>query len=67
MLRLVAAATLAGHGLIHLMGFVVAWQIATLERITYRATFVNGLLEVGDAWARGLGIAWLALGRGRRG
>ena len=54
-----AAVFLALHGLIHLMGFVAAWQLATLPELAYRTTAFNGAVEIGDAGARVIGIAWL--------
>ncbi len=57
--RRAAALFLAAHGLVHVMGFVAAWQLATLPEISYRTTALNGALEVGDAGARLLGVAWL--------
>src|SRR5450759_745041 len=36
MIRRIAAVLLALHGVIHLIGFVVPWRIATLEGFVYR-------------------------------
>lgn len=58
-LRRAAAIFFAVHGLIHLMGFIAAWQLATLPEIAYRTTALNGAVEIGDAGARLLGIGWL--------
>ena len=57
--RRAAAVFLALHGLVHVMGFAAAWQVATLPEISYRTTALNGALEIGDAGARLLGIGWL--------
>jgi hypothetical protein len=59
-LRIAAAAVLAVHGLIHLIGFVVPWGIATIEGFPYRTTALGGALELGDLGARAVGLAWLA-------
>jgi hypothetical protein len=59
MVRRAAAAFLVLHGLIHLMGFAVSWQLATMQELAYRTTIFNGALDVGDAGARVLGIAWV--------
>jgi hypothetical protein len=59
MVRRAAAAFLVLHGLIHLMGFAVSWQLATMQELAYRTTVLNGALDVGDAGARVLGIAWV--------
>jgi hypothetical protein len=58
-LRRAAAVFFALHGLIHLMGFVAAWQLATLPELAYRTTAFNGAVEIGDGGARVVGIAWL--------
>ncbi len=57
--RRAAALFFALHGLIHLMGFVAGWQLATLPGLTYRTTALDGALEIGDGGARVVGIAWL--------
>jgi hypothetical protein len=64
MVRRAAAAFLVLHGLIHLMGFAVSWQLATMQELAYRTTVFNGALDVGDVGARVLGIAWLLAAAG---
>lgn len=64
MIQTAAAALLAIHGLIHLIGFVTPWRIATLQGFTYRTAALNGALEVGDSGARLIGLVWLALAIG---
>ena len=61
MIRRIAAILLALHGIIHLIGFVTPWRIATLEGFAYRTTVLNGTLEVGDVGARVIGLVWLGL------
>ena len=60
MIRIVAAVVVAGHGLIHLIGFVVPWGLAQVEGFPYRTTALGGAIALGDAGARVIGIAWLA-------
>ena len=60
--RRAAAVFFVVHGLIHVMGFVAAWQLATLPEIAYRTTALNGAVEMGDAGARLLGVGWLVGG-----
>ena len=60
MLRIAAATVVVAHGLIHLIGFVVPWGIATIEGFPYRTTALGGAIALGDAGARLVGIAWLA-------
>jgi hypothetical protein len=64
MIQTVAAVLLALHGVIHLIGFVTPWRIATLQGFTYRTTALNGALEIGDSGARLIGLVWLALAIG---
>lgn len=61
MIRRVAAVLLALHGVIHLIGFVTPWRIATLEGFAYRTTVLNGGVDLGDVGARVIGLVWLGL------
>src|SRR5947208_14317614 len=61
MIRRTAAVLLALHGLIHLIGFVSPWRIATLEGFAYRTSVLNGALNVGDAGVRVIGLVWLGV------
>jgi hypothetical protein len=60
MLRTLVAAIVALHGLIHLIGFVVPWRIATVEGFAYRTTVLDGAVSLGDAGVHVLGVIWLA-------
>lgn len=64
MLRIAAAAIVAAHGLIHLIGFVVPWGIATVEGFAYRTTVFEGAIVLGDGGARFLGLVWLTCAAG---
>ena len=59
MCRLVGATLVALHGVIHLIGFVVPWRVATVDGFPYRATALGGLAELGDVGTRMVGVAWL--------
>ena len=61
MIRRIAAVLLALHGVIHLIGFVAPWRIATLEGFAYRTTVFIGALDVGDVGVRVIGLVWLGL------
>ena len=63
-LRSLAAAALAAHGLIHLIGFLVPWRIARVEGFAYRTTALGGTLELGATGALIVGLAWLAIAVG---
>lgn len=64
MVRTLAAAGLALHGLIHLVGFVVPWGIAQVEGFPYRTSVLAGAVALGDAGARVVGMVWLVLAVG---
>ncbi len=64
MIRILAAALLAVHGLIHLIGFVVPWGIAQVEGFPYRTSALAGTLALGESGARLVGVVWLALAVG---
>ena len=57
--QVVAAAIVAIHGLIHLIGFVVPWGIAQVQGFPYRTTALDGAVALGDAGARAVGVVWL--------
>jgi hypothetical protein len=61
MIRRTAAVLLALHGVIHLIGFVSPWRIATLEGFAYRTTVLGGVQEIGDVGVRVIGLVWLGL------
>ena len=61
MIRRTAAVLLALHGVIHLIGFVSPWRIATLEGFSYRTTIVGGVQDIGDVGVRVIGPVWLVL------
>jgi hypothetical protein len=64
MTRTFAAALLAAHGLIHLIGFVVPWGIAQVEGFPYRTSALAGAIALGEPGARLVGVAWLVLAIG---
>lgn len=59
MLQIIIAMGLILHGLIHLIGFLVNWQIVTFEDISYSTTVLAGKISLGDGSIRGLGVLWL--------
>ena len=54
---LVAMAVL--HGLIHLMGFVAYWPLATVSALPYKTTLLGARLDLGASGMRGFSLAWL--------
>ncbi len=61
LINIIAAIYLIVHGLIHLIGFVVFWQIAEIEDISYTTTVLAGRLDIGDVGIRILGVVWLLI------
>jgi hypothetical protein len=59
-LQVIVAAGVAIHGLIHLIGFVVPWNLATVAGFPYRTTALDGAIALGDGGARTVGVVWLA-------
>lgn len=48
------------HGLVHLIGVVVYWQLAEVEEFPpYKTTLFNGRWEIGDIGMRIYGLLWL--------
>jgi hypothetical protein len=62
MLRLAAAVALAGHGLIHFMGLLTDWKLATFEQVRYGTTVFNGSVDVGETGIRVVGVGWALAG-----
>ncbi len=50
---------LAGHGLVHVMGFIAQWKIATIEGLEYRTTILDGHIDLGSIGIRIEGLFWL--------
>jgi len=59
MIRIFVAILLIVHGLVHLLGFVVPWRLATVESLAYKTTLLSGNLDVGEAGIRVIGLLWL--------
>ena len=54
-----AAFIIFAHGLIHLIGMVVYWQLAVVNEIPYKTTLLGGRWEIGETGARIFGLMWL--------
>jgi len=63
MARWVIAVLFVLHGLVHLLGFVVPWKLATVSGFPYRTDILSGM-DVGAAGARLIGLLWLLAGLG---
>lgn len=53
------AVLLIGHGIAHLPGFLVPWQLMTSAEFPYTTTLLAGRVDVGAAGIRVVGLLWL--------
>ena len=60
-MRFMLAAFLIGHGVAHIVGFVVPWKLMPTPEMPYRTTILGGMMDVGDAGIRAIGIVWLSI------
>jgi hypothetical protein len=54
-----AAFIIFAHGMIHLIGMVVYWQLAVVNEIPYKTTLLGGRWEIGKTGTRIFGLLWL--------
>lgn len=47
------------HGAVHLLGFVVPWQIMQVEGMPYTTTILGGRVNVGNGGIRFVGLLWM--------
>jgi hypothetical protein len=60
-LRIAIAAVLLLHGIVHVIGFLVPWQLMTSPEFEYTTGAAWGTLELGEGGARLVGVVMLAL------
>ena len=60
-MRLVLAVLLLAHGVAHLPGFFVSWQLRSVPEMPYRTAIFGGSVDVGDGGIKAIGGAWLVL------
>jgi hypothetical protein len=58
MIRIIIMIGLMIHGLIHLLGFVVPWRLATVDGLTYKTTVLAGRFDVGERGTQIIGLLW---------
>ncbi len=58
-LRIAGSVVVLLHGLVHLMGPGVYWQLTEIEGLVYKTTLLGGGLFVGEAGIRIFGGLWL--------
>lgn len=54
-----AAFIVFAHGLVHLIGVVVYWQLAEINDIPYKTILLNGRLDIGVRGTRIFGLLWI--------
>jgi hypothetical protein len=59
MIRIILTIVLIGHGLVHLIGFVVPWRQVTVGGLKYTTTVLAGRVDIGTAGIRLFGLFWL--------
>ncbi|HEY7186440.1 MAG TPA: hypothetical protein VH436_07820 [Vicinamibacterales bacterium] len=57
-MRWILAFMLLAHGVAHLPGFFVGWQLVSFPKLPYRTT-IFGTIDIGDVGTRLVGIGWL--------
>jgi hypothetical protein len=60
-MRIVLAALLLAHGVAHLPGFLVNWQLRSFPEMPYRRTILGGAVDIGDGGIKAIGLVWLVL------
>ena len=61
LINVLAAIYLIVHGIIHVLGFVVNFQIAEIEGVRYSTAVLAGKVNIGVVGIRVLGIVWLLI------
>jgi hypothetical protein len=61
LVRRIFALVVGLHGLVHLIGFVVPWRLATLEGFLYTTSAAWDAVELGEAGYKLVGVAWLVV------
>jgi hypothetical protein len=57
--RYVIAVLLLGHGIAHVPGFLVGWQLASFPELPFRTTVLAHTVDVGVGGARLVGAGWM--------
>jgi hypothetical protein len=59
--RFLLAFLLAAHGIAHVPGFLVSWQLASFPDLAYRTTIFGTSVNVGPEGIRLIGLCWLGM------
>ena len=65
-MRLLLAFLLLAHGIAHVPGFLVSWQLAAFPELAYRTTVFGTAIDVGSEGTRLIGLWWLGIPAWRR-
>lgn len=60
MVKAVFALFLIAHGLVHLLWFVVPWQLTEVDGLPYSKTILAGRVDLGASGIRVFGLLWVA-------
>jgi hypothetical protein len=58
-MRIVLALLLVAHGIAHLPGFLVDWQLRSFPELPFRTTIFGGVVDVGTTGIKVVGLSWL--------
>ena len=58
-MRYALALLLLGHGVAHLPGFLVGWQLASFPELPFRTTVIAHTIDVGVLGSRLVGAGWM--------
>lgn len=61
-MRILLAALFLGHGIAHLPGFLVDWQLRSFPELPFSTRILAGTVDVGLSGIKVLGVAWLLAG-----
>jgi hypothetical protein len=58
-MRIFLALWFFAHGVAHLPGFIVSWQLRTFTEFPFRTTILADSVDVGTVGVRIIGVGWL--------
>ena len=58
-MRIILALWFFTHGVAHLPGFLVSWQLRTFTELPFRTTVLANSVDVGTVGMRLIGVGWL--------
>ena len=59
MIRIIAGLFLIAHGLVHLLWFVVPWNLMEVDGLPYSTTILAGRIDIGRGGIRFVGLLWV--------